>query len=110
MIFCTETVLSIDPVPQVTLDSKKAISFEKLIIATGSEPRHLPISGVEHALCLYSLQNSRDVYEKLKSADSVAVIGGGFIGLEIASAAAAAGKEVTVIEAASQILGSSLHS
>jgi len=104
-----ETVSSIDPAGrEVTLDSKKSISFEKLIIATGSEPRHLPIPGVEHALCLYSLQNSRDVYERLKSADSVAVIGGGFIGLEIASAAAAAGKEVTVIEAASQILGRSL--
>lgn len=88
-----ETVSSIDPAGrQLTLDSKKAVSFEKLIIATGSEPRHLPIPGVEHALCLYSLQNSRDVYERLKSADSVAVIGGGFIGLEIASAAAAAGK------------------
>ena len=104
-----ETVSSIDLAGrQVTLDSKKSISFEKLIIATGSEPRHLPIPGVDHALCLYSLQNSRDVYEKLKSADSVAVIGGGFIGLEIASAAAAAGKEVTVIEAASQILSRSL--
>jgi 3-phenylpropionate/trans-cinnamate dioxygenase ferredoxin reductase subunit len=104
-----ETVSSIDLAGrQVTLDSKKSISFEKLIIATGSEPRSLPIPGIEHALCLYSLQDSREVYERLKSSDSVAVIGGGFIGLEIASAAAAAGKEVTVIEAASQILGRSL--
>ena len=104
-----ETVSSIDPSGrQVTLDSEKAIGFEKLIIATGSEPRSLPIPGIEHAFCLYSLQDSREVYERLKSAGSVAVIGGGFIGLEIASAAAAAGKEVTVIEATSQILGRSL--
>ena len=104
-----ETVSSIDPSGrQVTLDSNKVIGFEKLIIATGSEPRPLPIPGIEHAFCLYSLQDSREVYERLKSAGSVAVIGGGFIGLEIASAAAAAGKDVTVIEATSQILGRSL--
>lgn len=104
-----ETVSSIDPSGrQVTLDSTKVIGFEKLIIATGSEPRSLPIPGIEHAFCLYSLQDSREVYERLKSVGSVAVIGGGFIGLEIASAAAAAGKEVTVIEATSQILGRSL--
>ncbi len=104
-----ETVSSIDPSGrQVTLDSKKVIGFEKLIIATGSEPRSLPIPGIEHAFCLYSLQDSREVYERLKSAGSVAVIGGGFIGLEIASAAAAAGKDVTVIEATSQILSRSL--
>lgn len=104
-----ETVSSIDPSGrQVTLDSNKVIGFEKLIIATGSEPRSLPIPGIEHAFCLYSLQDSREVYERLKSAGSVAVIGGGFIGLEIASAAAAAGKDVTVIEATSQILGRSL--
>ncbi len=104
-----ETVTSIDPSNrQVTLASKKEIGFEKLVIATGSQPRFIPIPGIENALCLYSLQDSRDVCEKLQSANSVVVIGGGFIGLELAAAAAAVGKKVTVIEAASQILSRSL--
>ena len=104
-----ETVESVDPAGrQVKLASGSELGFEKLVMAPGSEPRTLPIPGIEHALSLYSLQDARDIFARLSAAGTVAVIGGGFIGLEIAAAAAAAGKAVTVIEAAPQILGRSL--
>ena len=93
---------------QLTLASGKTQDFGQLVLAPGSQPRTLPIPGIEHTLSLYSLQDARDIYVRLSAASTVAVIGGGFIGLEIAAAAAAAGKTVTVIEAAPQILGRSL--
>ncbi|MBT6348454.1 MAG: FAD-dependent oxidoreductase [Proteobacteria bacterium] len=104
-----ETVESVDPAGrQVKFASGGGLGFEKLVMAPGSEPRTLPIPGIEHAPSLYSLQDARDIYSRLSGADTVAVIGGGFIGLEIAAAAAVSGKAVTVIEAAPQILGRSL--
>ncbi|SVC53157.1 uncharacterized protein METZ01_LOCUS306011, partial [marine metagenome] len=104
-----ETVESVDPAGrQVKLASGSELGFEKLVMAPGSEPRTLPIPGIEHALSLYSLQDARDIFARLSAAGTVTVIGAGFIGLEIAAAAAAAGKAVTVIEAAPQILGRSL--
>ena len=86
-----ETVESVDPAGrQVKLASGSELGFEKLVMAPGSEPRTLPIPGIEHALSLYSLQDARDIYARLSAAGTVSVIGGGFIGLEIAAAAAAA--------------------
>jgi len=104
-----ETVESVDPAGrQVMLASGSELGYGQLVLAPGSQPRTLPILGIEHALPLYSLQDARDIFARLSAAGTVAVIGGGFIGLEIAAAAAAAGKAVTVIEAAPQILGRSL--
>ena len=104
-----ETVESVDPAGRkITLASERELDFGQLVMALGSEPRTLPIPGIEYALSLYSLEDAREVFKRLSSANSVAVIGGGFIGLEIAAAAAAAGKDVRVIEAAPQILGRSL--
>ncbi|MGE4634449.1 MAG: FAD-dependent oxidoreductase [Arenicellales bacterium] len=92
----------------VVMGDSEKLPFDQLVIATGSQPRMLSIPGIEHALALYSLENARTISTRLASAKTVAVIGGGFIGLEIAAAAAAAGQKVTVIEAAPQILGRSL--
>jgi len=104
-----ETVESVDPArQQVVLASGKTQDFTQLVLAPGSQPRTLPIPGIELALSLYSLQDARNIYSRLSAASTAAVIGGGFIGLEIAAAAASAGKAVTVIEAAPQILGRSL--
>lgn len=104
-----ETVESVDPArQQVVLAYGKTQDFTQLVLAPGSQPRTLPIPGIELALSLYSLQDARNIYSRLSAASTAAVIGGGFIGLEIAAAAASAGKAVTVIEAAPQILGRSL--
>jgi 3-phenylpropionate/trans-cinnamate dioxygenase ferredoxin reductase component len=92
----------------VVMGDSEKLPFDQLVIATGSQPRMLSIPGIEHALSLYSLDDARILSMRLGSAKTVAVIGGGFIGLEIATAVAAAGQKVAVVEAAPQILGRSL--
>ncbi|MBT3265168.1 MAG: FAD-dependent oxidoreductase [Acidiferrobacteraceae bacterium] len=92
----------------VVMGDSEKLSFDQLVIATGSQPRVLSIPGIEHAFSLYSLDDARTLCTRLGCTKTVAVIGGGFIGLEIAAAVAAAGQKVTVVEAAPQILGRSL--
>jgi 3-phenylpropionate/trans-cinnamate dioxygenase ferredoxin reductase subunit len=92
----------------VVMGDSEKLPFDQLVIATGSQPRMLSIPGIEYALSLYSLDDARTLCTRLASAKTVAVIGGGFIGLEIAAAVAAAGQKVAVVEAAPQILGRSL--
>lgn len=75
-----------------------------LILATGARPRRLPCPGFEHALLLRTLDEARALRERLPESRSVAIIGGGFIGLEVAAAACTLGKEVTVIESQSRVL------
>jgi 3-phenylpropionate/trans-cinnamate dioxygenase ferredoxin reductase subunit len=72
-----------------------------LILAVGARNRPLPVVGAQHALPLRTLDEAVTLKQRLaESRQHVVVIGGGFIGLEVAAAARAAGKPVTVIEAA----------
>ncbi|MGI8678766.1 MAG: NAD(P)/FAD-dependent oxidoreductase [Jatrophihabitans sp.] len=76
------------------------IAYDKLIIATGSAPRKLPgpdsLGGVH---VLRSIDDSRAIRAALDNGARTVVVGAGFIGSEIASAARARGLAVTVIEA-----------
>ncbi|MEO5925147.1 MAG: FAD-dependent oxidoreductase [Bryobacteraceae bacterium] len=73
-----------------------------LILATGARNRELNAPGVVY---LRSLQEAVAIKQRLQDAQEVAVIGGGFIGLEVAAAARASGKEVTVYEAGPRLMG-----
>lgn len=73
-------------------------SAGNIIIATGSKPASLPIPGAE--LCI----NSDQILEMTTLPDSLAIIGGGVIGIEFASIYAALGVKVTVIEYCPEIL------
>jgi 3-phenylpropionate/trans-cinnamate dioxygenase ferredoxin reductase subunit len=63
------------------------------------------LTGFEDACYLRSLRESAEVRRRLAEAKTVAVIGGGFIGLEVAAAARTLGKEVTVLEVAPRLMG-----
>ena len=83
-------------------------SYDKLIIATGAESFRPPIPGLEAQGC-FTLKTISDMdaivsYLDRESVQSVVVVGGGFIGLEAAEALFALGLDVTVVEAAPQIL------
>jgi len=81
------------------------VAYEQLILAVGARNRALPVSGAEHALYLRSLDEAVTLRQRLAEArHGVVVIGGGFIGLEVAAAARGAGKAVTVIEAAPRLM------
>ena len=91
---------------KVRLASGGAIPFRHAIIATGARPRELSIEGgpLDGVLSLRSIADARAIRDRAEGVEDVAVMGGGFIGLEIAATLAASGRRVTVIEAQDRLL------
>lgn len=88
----------------VTLGDGLHIAYDKLLIATGARPRKLPIPGGEYALMLRNHEDSVELRRRFVAGKSIVIIGGGFIGLELASSAVEKGCQVTLIEAQPRIL------
>ncbi len=88
----------------VSLSDGNKIFYDRLLIATGAEPRRLSQTGAERALLLRDLADSIEIRREFIGGKSVAIIGGGFIGLELAASAAKRGCRVTVIEAQPRVL------
>jgi len=102
-----ELVMEIDRAARkVRLASGGMISFETLVLATGARNRKLPVKGadLEGVLYLRTLDEAIELKERLAGAERVAVIGGGFVGLEMAAVACAMGRRVTVIEALPRLM------
>src|SRR3954470_4924846 len=99
---------------QLTLRHGERLRYDRLLLATGSEPRHLPIPGgsLDGVLYLRSVEDSDALRERLDRGGSMVVIGAGWIGAEVAASARQRGLDVTVIEPASvpleRVLGSEL--
>lgn len=83
------------------------IQFDRLILATGSIPRRLAVPGAELGgiLTLRNLADARAIRSRAAMASDVAVVGGGFIGLEIAMTMASQGRRVAVLEAQDRLIG-----
>ncbi|MDX8493468.1 FAD-dependent oxidoreductase [Mesorhizobium sp. VK22B] len=83
------------------------LAFDRLVLATGSRPRLLKLDGAELAgvVSLRSLADARLIRELSAQSEDVVILGGGFIGLEIAATLRAAGRKVTVVEAVDRLLG-----
>ena len=83
------------------------LGFDRLILATGSRPRllKLPGSDLSGVISLRSLADARLIRELSAQSQDVVILGGGFIGLEIAATLRAAGRKVTVVEAVDRLLG-----
>lgn len=79
-------------------------AYDHLILATGTRNLTPPIDGVERALGLRTLQDGAALRSALDRPLQVAVIGGGFIGLEFAAVARGLGHQVTVAEAAPRFM------
>src|SRR5262249_26228291 len=91
------TVKSIDlKRKQVTDDQGATYGFEKLLLATGGEPRLLPF-GSERIIYYRTVGDYRRLRALTEKGKRFAVIGGGFIGSEIAAALAMNGKQVTIL-------------
>ena len=81
---------------QVLLADGSRLPYGKLLLTTGSRPRRLPgVTGVHY---LRTIDDSDRLKEILATGSHLAVIGGGWIGLEVAAAACQAGLQVTVLE------------
>lgn len=91
---------------QVQLDDGSRLPYSALVLATGGRPRVLPVPGADVA-CLHYVRTIDDVLrlrEAFRANARLVLIGGGYIGLEIAAVAAAQGLRVTVIEAMDRVL------
>lgn len=90
---------------RVRLSDGSVLPYDKLLLATGSTPRKLPMPGLGRR-CVYlrTFADALAIRVHLKAGNRIAVIGGGFIGLELAAAARKLGAAVTVIEAQPRIL------
>ena len=96
-------VTGIDPAAhEVTLADGSRAGYAKLLLATGSTPRRLAVPGAESGGVRYlrRVGDSDRIKATFATADRVAVIGAGWIGLETAAAARAADVQVTILEAA----------
>jgi NADPH-dependent 2,4-dienoyl-CoA reductase/sulfur reductase-like enzyme len=83
---------------RVRLASGATVPFGKLLVATGARARTLP--GLEHALTLRSAGDAAALREHLRPGARLAIVGAGFVGLEVAATARELGVEVTVFELA----------
>jgi 3-phenylpropionate/trans-cinnamate dioxygenase ferredoxin reductase subunit len=83
-----------------------ALAFDHLILATGSLSRRLEMARVDQGVChgLRTIDEAQAIASGLVRANHVAIIGGGFIGLEVAAAAAAMGRRVTIFEREERLL------
>lgn len=90
----------------VVLASGERVSYGKLVLATGTRARRIPVPGADLAgvLTLRSIADVDRIRDALGRHDRLAVIGAGYIGLEVAAVARAMGKTVTVIEAQDRVL------
>jgi 3-phenylpropionate/trans-cinnamate dioxygenase ferredoxin reductase subunit len=96
-----DAVTSLDPAARtVTTSTGTQLRYDKLLLATGSTPRRLSVPGADLS-GVYYLRNVEDsdlIKIEFSRAKRVVIIGGGWIGLETAAAASAAGLDVTVLE------------
>lgn len=84
-----------------------SLAFDHLVLATGARPRLLKLQGSELSgvVSLRSLADARLIRELSAQCEDVVILGGGFIGLEIAATLRAAGRNVAVVEAVDRLLG-----
>ena len=101
-------VASIDPGGhRVELEGGRALDYDRLLLATGSRVRRLdgmPGSGLEGVLYLRTVDDSDRIRAAMEGAGRAVIVGGGYIGLEVASAAVEAGLSVTVVETLPRLL------
>lgn len=91
----------------VRMQDGSTLSYDKLVLATGAEPRLLPASiggDLEGVLTVRDKRDADRLVEEMKPGRRLLVIGGGYIGLEAAAVARKLGLEVTLIEMADRIL------
>ncbi len=92
---------------RVRLADGRVLAYDHLALATGARNRVPPVPGLDpdRALALRTLSDARALHTRLPELGKVAVIGGGFIGLEVAALLRGRGVAVEVIEATPVLMG-----
>lgn len=95
---------------QVRLDNGRQLSFDRLVIATGTRAKRLPavLDGRGGVAALRTIEDACALRAALAPGRSLVIVGGGVIGLEVACAARSRGCEVTVVEAGDRLMSRSV--
>jgi len=90
----------------VTTDAGETIPYEKLLLATGGRPRRLTIPGsdLQGIHYLRGIDDVDGIRQEMAPGKKLVIVGGGYIGLEVAAVAVTAGLEVHVLEMEQRIL------
>lgn len=101
--------VALDPEARsVDLADGSRVRFDRCLLATGAAPHRPPIPGAEHALLLRTVGDSLAIRERARPGERAVVIGGGFIGVEVAASLAVRGMTVTVLELSQALWSASL--
>jgi 3-phenylpropionate/trans-cinnamate dioxygenase ferredoxin reductase subunit len=90
----------------VTTDAGETISYEYLLISTGGRPRHIKVPGADLGGIHYlrTIADVDGIRDEMTEGGRLVIVGGGYIGLEVASVAVASGMTVDVLEMEERIL------
>ncbi len=100
-LICSTRVTGVDPGPQeLHLEGDRRLGYDRLLLTTGAVPRRLDIPGARLAGVHYlrTVAESRRIAEQIDNGGRLVVVGGGWIGSEIAASARQKGCEVTILE------------
>lgn len=88
------------------LDNGSTVSYDKLVLATGSRVRELPIPGneLDGVHYLRSIADVENIQPAFKAGARLVIVGGGYIGLEVAAVGRKKGLEVTVLETEERVM------
>ena len=88
----------------LTLADRQAIHYDKLLLATGSKVKKLPVPGSDLAGVHYlrTIEDSRAIARSMNGAGKAVIVGAGFIGSEVAAVCKTTGLDVTVLEIQAQ--------
>lgn len=91
---------------EISLENGSRLRYGRLLLATGAEPRRLtvPEVGPGNIHYLRSAADARGLADVIRGGRRLIVVGGGFIGLEVAASAASRGCQVSVIEAGPRLV------
>jgi 3-phenylpropionate/trans-cinnamate dioxygenase ferredoxin reductase subunit len=89
---------------KVTLADGRHIRYTRLLLATGSTARRLQLPLARGVLYLRKFDDALEIRSRFRAGGRLVVIGGGFVGLELAASARARGVEVAVLELAPRLL------
>jgi len=93
--------VSLDPARrEVAFDDGERVRYDRLLLATGAEPRHLPTPGADLAGILYlrTVEDSDALRSRLEQGATAVVVGAGWIGCEVAASARQRGVAVTLVD------------
>ncbi|MHA6513443.1 FAD-dependent oxidoreductase [Tessaracoccus sp. Z1128] len=91
-------------VRDVATGREETLSYDKLVLSPGAKPLMPPIPGIERALPLRNVEDTDRMLAAVAEAETAVVVGGGFVGLEVAENLLHRGMKVAVVEALPQVM------